>query len=154
MLLRKRPRAPDMMRRTTSMSGITVDPSLPHPPADLVHGGGSRNIQRELIENHYLASMVSPRSSLTAAETTTSSHFLRTCGLCRHRIPPSNDIYMYRGDTAFCSQECREEQMKKDERKEKRSQQRSKLSTSTPPSNREDIFIGGSQYPTIPTSTS
>ena len=26
---------------------------------------------------------------------------------------------MYRGDTAFCSLECREQQMKQDERKEK-----------------------------------
>ncbi|CAN1814907.1 FCS-Like Zinc finger 6 [Linum perenne] len=151
MLLGKRRRS-NMMRRTTSMSGITVDPSLPHPPADLVHGGGSSSMQRQLIENRYLASMVSPRSSLTAAETTTS-HFLRTCGLCKHRIPPSKDIYMYRGDTAFCSQECREEQMKKDERKEKKTQQRSKLST-TITSNREDMFIGGNQCPTVPTSTS
>ncbi|GAU30445.1 hypothetical protein TSUD_392580 [Trifolium subterraneum] len=46
-------------------------------------------------------------------------HFLRTCGLCNCRLAPGRDIYMYRGDTAFCSLECREEQMKQDRRKEK-----------------------------------
>lgn len=46
-------------------------------------------------------------------------HFLRTCGLCKCHLAPGRDIYMYRGDTAFCSLECREEQMKQDQRKEK-----------------------------------
>ncbi|CAL5203837.1 unnamed protein product [Lathyrus oleraceus] len=46
-------------------------------------------------------------------------HFLRICGLCNCRLAPTRDIYMYRGDTAFCSLECREEQMKQDLRKEK-----------------------------------
>ncbi|XP_045809600.1 FCS-Like Zinc finger 6-like [Trifolium pratense] len=46
-------------------------------------------------------------------------HFLRICGLCNCRLAPGRDIYMYRGDTAFCSLECREEQMKQDRRKEK-----------------------------------
>ncbi|XP_047180715.1 FCS-Like Zinc finger 6-like [Vigna umbellata] len=50
----------------------------------------------------------------------TTSHFLRTCGLCKCRLAPDRrDIYMYRGDTAFCSLECREKQMKQDQRKEK-----------------------------------
>ncbi|KAL2332783.1 hypothetical protein Fmac_013996 [Flemingia macrophylla] len=49
----------------------------------------------------------------------TSSHFLRTCDLCKCRLAPGRDIYMYRGDTAFCSLECREKQMKQDQRKEK-----------------------------------
>ncbi|KAK7379456.1 hypothetical protein VNO80_04917 [Phaseolus coccineus] len=52
--------------------------------------------------------------------TTNTSHFLRTCGLCKCRLAPDRrDIYMYRGDTAFCSLECREKQMKQDQRKEK-----------------------------------
>lgn len=46
-------------------------------------------------------------------------HFLRTCGLCNCRLAPGRDIYMYRGDTAFCSLECREQQIKQDKRKEK-----------------------------------
>ncbi|XP_022774102.1 uncharacterized protein LOC111316406 [Durio zibethinus] len=34
-------------------------------------------------------------------------------------LPPGRDIYMYRGDTAFCSLECREQLTKQYERKEK-----------------------------------
>ncbi|KAK8473799.1 hypothetical protein PHAVU_001G250900 [Phaseolus vulgaris] len=52
--------------------------------------------------------------------TSNTSHFLRTCGLCKCLLAPDRrDIYMYRGDTAFCSLECREKQMKQDQRKEK-----------------------------------
>ncbi|KAK9011709.1 hypothetical protein V6N11_039792 [Hibiscus sabdariffa] len=51
--------------------------------------------------------------------TTTTAPFLRSCWLCNRRLAPARDVYMYRGDTAFCSVECREKQMKKDERKEK-----------------------------------
>nr|CAD1826371.1 unnamed protein product [Ananas comosus var. bracteatus] len=45
--------------------------------------------------------------------------FLRACGLCRRRLAPGRDIFMYRGDIAFCSLECRQQQINQDERKEK-----------------------------------
>ncbi|WJX33762.1 hypothetical protein P8452_21939 [Trifolium repens] len=57
--------------------------------------------------------------SVSAPIIHSTPHFLRTCGLCNCRLAPGRDIYMYRGDTAFCSLECREEQMKQDRRKEK-----------------------------------
>ncbi|KAJ0975096.1 hypothetical protein J5N97_017061 [Dioscorea zingiberensis] len=44
--------------------------------------------------------------------------FLKNCGLCRRRLSPERDIFMYRGEMAFCSLECREHQMKQDEKKE------------------------------------
>ncbi|EPS69545.1 hypothetical protein M569_05223, partial [Genlisea aurea] len=47
------------------------------------------------------------------------THFLSACFLCRRRLIPGRDIYMYRGDTAFCSLECRQYQMNHDERREK-----------------------------------
>ncbi|XP_038689421.1 FCS-Like Zinc finger 6-like [Tripterygium wilfordii] len=112
MLLGKRPRPP--MRRTTSMTGINVD--LPNnverqePSSD--HGDGAYM---------GLMAMVSPRVNLqrrNSSDFAETSHFLRTCGLCKRRLTPGRDIYMYRGDTAFCSLECREQQMKQDERKE------------------------------------
>ncbi|PIA32506.1 hypothetical protein AQUCO_04400003v1 [Aquilegia coerulea] len=46
-------------------------------------------------------------------------HFLETCFLCKKTIGENRDIFMYRGDTPFCSEECREEQMEIDELKEK-----------------------------------
>ncbi|KFK28189.1 hypothetical protein AALP_AA8G483700 [Arabis alpina] len=45
--------------------------------------------------------------------------FLRTCSFCNRDLCHTRDIYMYRGDNAFCSLECREKQIKLDERKVK-----------------------------------
>ncbi|CDY38416.1 BnaC01g10250D [Brassica napus] len=47
-------------------------------------------------------------------------HFLDSCSLCKKRLGDNRDIFMYRGDTPFCSEECREEQINKDEVKEKK----------------------------------
>nr|GMD82299.1 FCS-Like Zinc finger 2-like [Ipomoea batatas] len=46
-------------------------------------------------------------------------HFLDSCFLCRKPLG-NRDIFMYRGDTPFCSEECRQEQIEMDEAKEKR----------------------------------
>ncbi|XP_048131978.1 FCS-Like Zinc finger 3-like [Rhodamnia argentea] len=46
-------------------------------------------------------------------------HFLQSCFLCNKRLGFNSDIFMYRGDTAFCSKECRQEQIEMDEAKEK-----------------------------------
>ncbi|KAK2655837.1 hypothetical protein Ddye_008889 [Dipteronia dyeriana] len=123
MLLGKRPRPP--IRRTTSMTGITVDvsnlesaePSDHHVDHEVATTNGYYDNQR------FLAATVSPRYCTTRNvpknDLIETAHFLRTCGLCNRRLAPGRDIYMYRGDTAFCSLECREQQMKQDERKEK-----------------------------------
>ncbi|KAK4750119.1 hypothetical protein SAY87_027568 [Trapa incisa] len=42
--------------------------------------------------------------------------FLSSCQLCKKSLGPGNDIYMYRGEMAFCSSECRYEEMLKEER--------------------------------------
>ncbi|KAI6682075.1 hypothetical protein NL676_035956 [Syzygium grande] len=43
--------------------------------------------------------------------------FLNSCHLCGKKLH-GEDIYMYRGEKAFCSAECRSTQIVKDERKE------------------------------------
>ncbi|KAJ8430785.1 hypothetical protein Cgig2_023279 [Carnegiea gigantea] len=45
------------------------------------------------------------------------SYFLSFCHLCRKTLH-GKDIYMYRGEKAFCSAECRQTQIVIDERKE------------------------------------
>jgi len=47
-------------------------------------------------------------------------HFLEACALCKKPLGDNKDIFMYRGDTPFCSEECREEQIEIDEAKEKK----------------------------------
>ncbi|KAK7263355.1 hypothetical protein RJT34_30943 [Clitoria ternatea] len=46
-------------------------------------------------------------------------HFLESCFLCKKPLGDNRDIFMYRGDTPFCSEECRQEQIEIDEAKEK-----------------------------------
>ncbi|KAI5647547.1 hypothetical protein M9H77_33552 [Catharanthus roseus] len=47
-------------------------------------------------------------------------HFLDSCSLCRRPLAHNHDIFMYRGNTPFCSQECRQEQIEIDEANERR----------------------------------
>eukprot|EP00262_Sarcandra_glabra_P006206 TRINITY_DN18337_c0_g1_i1.p1 TRINITY_DN18337_c0_g1~~TRINITY_DN18337_c0_g1_i1.p1 ORF type:complete len:169 (-),score=24.63 TRINITY_DN18337_c0_g1_i1:49-507(-) len=46
-------------------------------------------------------------------------YFLDACFLCKKPLGVNKDIFMYRGDTPFCSEACRQEQIDIDEAKEK-----------------------------------
>ncbi|CAL5044961.1 unnamed protein product [Urochloa decumbens] len=41
-------------------------------------------------------------------------HFLDACFLCKREITPDRHVFMYRGDAAFCSEECRQDQRSMD----------------------------------------
>ncbi|XP_078440302.1 FCS-Like Zinc finger 3-like [Wolffia australiana] len=60
-------------------------------------------------------------------------HFLDACFLCKKTIGRNRDIFMYRGDMPFCSEECRQEQIEMDEARETRLA----ASTKLPPSRAE-----------------
>ncbi|KDP28898.1 hypothetical protein JCGZ_14669 [Jatropha curcas] len=47
-------------------------------------------------------------------------HFLEACFLCRKPLGCNSDIFMYRGNTPFCSKECRQEQIEMDESRKKK----------------------------------
>ncbi|XP_055830351.1 FCS-Like Zinc finger 1-like [Solanum dulcamara] len=73
------------------------------------------------------SSMSSPRSAggrkyydTTRFEQQQQPHFLEACFLCNKPLGYNRDIFMYRGDTPFCSEECRQEQIYLDEAKEKK----------------------------------
>ncbi|KAM0010610.1 putative Zf-FLZ domain, Zinc finger, NHR/GATA-type, FCS-Like Zinc finger/3 [Helianthus debilis subsp. tardiflorus] len=57
---------------------------------------------------------------LTYASGENNSHFLEACTLCSKPLGHNTDIYMYRGNNPFCSQECRQEQIEIDEARERR----------------------------------
>ncbi|CAN6451419.1 unnamed protein product [Victoria cruziana] len=64
--------------------------------------------------NSYQA-LVSPQPSYRDEPSSyPSSDFLKFCHLCRKKLQ-GEDIYMYRGEKAFCSMECRYMQMVSDE---------------------------------------
>lgn len=58
-------------------------------------------------------------SSFTDSPGFHAPDFLSACYLCRRQLSLGKDIYMYRGDKAFCSVECRYQQIVSDERKKK-----------------------------------
>ncbi|KAI4337724.1 hypothetical protein L6164_016105 [Bauhinia variegata] len=133
MLLGKRPRPP--MKRTTSMSEISFDlnrtgdaPVAVDPnnrgeggvngPWKQTGGGGGRSGLNSNYNNG-LVDQIPRNSRRHSADFLETADFLKTCGFCKRRLVPSRDIYMYRGDTAFCSLECRQQQMTQDERKDK-----------------------------------
>nr|AGT16221.1 hypothetical protein SHCRBa_267_M24_R_460 [Saccharum hybrid cultivar R570] len=47
-------------------------------------------------------------------------HFLEACFLCRKPLASNRDIFMYRGDIPFCTEECRREQIEMDEELERK----------------------------------
>ncbi|GJM98730.1 hypothetical protein PR202_ga15762 [Eleusine coracana subsp. coracana] len=65
-----------------------------------------------------LKKMVLPTSS-AAARRHRACGFLRTCTRCRRELSPDKDVYMYRGDEGFCSEECRRQQILRDEARER-----------------------------------
>jgi len=117
--LGKRPRS-RVLPRTASMvtvpsaakqgrqergAGVPASCSLPASGAGMGTGGGGA-APRGVFSGGYLA----------GAETTAA--FLKACGLCNRRLGPGHDTFIYRGEVAFCSQECREQQIEYDERME------------------------------------
>ncbi|KAL9999185.1 putative transcription factor interactor and regulator LIM family [Helianthus debilis subsp. tardiflorus] len=68
-----------------------------------------------------LSSFSSPRSGrfLHGRFEEQQPHFLDTCFLCKKPLGHNRDIFMYRGDTPFCSEDCRSEQIYIDETKQK-----------------------------------
>ncbi|KAG2313535.1 hypothetical protein Bca4012_028083 [Brassica carinata] len=139
MLLGKRQRPP--INRTTSLSEIKFDLNLPgdseltpnqqSPSQTSVVGPYGSNGQvvaasvdqhRGMLDERFLATVTPrPRGNPRrhSGDFSDAGHFLRSCSLCERLLVPGRDIYMYRGDTAFCSSECRQQQMVQDERKEK-----------------------------------
>ncbi|KAL6330835.1 hypothetical protein AAG906_009263 [Vitis piasezkii] len=72
-----------------------------------------------------------------------TSDFLSSCHLCRKNLH-GKDIYMYRGEKAFCSNECRSRQIVMDERKEQcRSEASRSADVSSSPYTRGQIFSTG-----------
>ncbi|XP_010446542.1 PREDICTED: uncharacterized protein LOC104729302 isoform X3 [Camelina sativa] len=115
MLIGNRPRP--QMQRTTSITRITVevdDDQTSGQDSDVamtVVDGGNNYDQRFLgilsPTNHRRnESQDGGRSSPSSS----SSSFLGNCGLCKRRLAPGRDIYMY-------NVECREQQMEHDEGK-------------------------------------
>ncbi|KAF8011271.1 hypothetical protein BT93_J1779 [Corymbia citriodora subsp. variegata] len=72
-----------------------------------------------------------PTSNTTRCRICDTGCFLKSCHLCRKRLSPHEDIYMYRGEQGFCSVECRERQIAIDEMTEMETTARASSAAST-----------------------
>ncbi|RZC85915.1 hypothetical protein C5167_026591 [Papaver somniferum] len=82
---------------------------------------------RILIHNHSTSPQESKNTvlvkhtfklSLLASTYSQESSFLRSCCLCKKKLSPEKNVYMYMGDQGFCSVDCRSRQIVKDEIRE------------------------------------
>jgi len=71
-----------------------------HNKNNMMDTSCGENTSGFLHDQPFLASVLSPRnhhkSSGSGNHFVEDSHFLRTCGLCKRRLAPGKDLYMYR----------------------------------------------------------
>ncbi|GFZ13983.1 DUF581 family protein, putative [Actinidia rufa] len=88
------------------MVGLSIVLEYSQPKGVVTNKNHPQVINKSIIFKPSL----SPPQPLTAA-----AGFLDRCFLCTQKLLPGKDIYMYKGDRAFCSVECRCRQILMDE---------------------------------------
>uniref|UniRef100_A0ACD5ZL92 Uncharacterized protein n=1 Tax=Avena sativa TaxID=4498 RepID=A0ACD5ZL92_AVESA len=107
------------MRRTTSMSGFAVPAEeTARQPTRAARGASAAPATGWGAASSSAA--MQRRHSGDFNEAMETAAFLKACGLCCRRLGPGRDTFIYMGEVAFCSLECRQQQMNLDELKEKK----------------------------------
>ncbi|KAK2984214.1 hypothetical protein RJ640_006673 [Escallonia rubra] len=76
---------------------VNVNGTLSPQPLDPHNVGPLRPAADGGLDPRFLAATVSPRNHhRNSADFTQTPHFLRACALCKRRLIPGRDIYMYR----------------------------------------------------------
>jgi hypothetical protein len=60
------------------------------------------------------------------------------CALCAKQLARDSDVFMYRGDTPFCTEDCRDHQMRLDARQAARRQRQFSSATASGRGHREE----------------
>lgn len=109
-------------------------------------GAAASLVERQIsssLEEHgcrYLYLATSPLSTDFTPNMAPPINFLESCYLCKRPLGNGLDIFIYRGDTAFCSEECRYQKMVMDERKERY------INTNSPSGNKLSHMQYAGQY--------
>ncbi|KAK6947482.1 Zf-FLZ domain [Dillenia turbinata] len=103
-------------------AGSSGTTHLPVLSRSLCYNSQKRRSSYRSLFNRPIPCLSSPRSAKlfdSRFEEHSQPHFLDACFLCKKPLADNRDIFMYRGDTPFCSEECRQKQIEIDEAKEK-----------------------------------
>ncbi|MCD9639534.1 hypothetical protein HAX54_024117 [Datura stramonium] len=76
-----------------------------------------------------------------------ASGFLDYCYLCKKKLLPSEDIYMYKGEWAFCSVECRCRQIFMDEEESTKAKKKDYMKPQASTSSSNKSFTSSSSSP-------
>ncbi|MBA0685121.1 hypothetical protein Goari_026660 [Gossypium aridum] len=69
----------------------------------------------DMIINEKSPQVINKATMFCSSSSSPLPAFLEQCFLCKRRLLPGKDIYMYKGDEGFCSVECRCKQIFMDE---------------------------------------
>ncbi|CAL9173987.1 unnamed protein product [Musa hybrid cultivar] len=108
------------MRRTTSMTEFSAANLAAASAAADWREGIRRNEQNRAATFEMPPRIVQRRSFNDFRTLETTAQFLMACGRCNRRLGPGSDTFIYQGEIAFCSLECREHKMSQDKNKNKR----------------------------------
>ncbi|KAH7352493.1 hypothetical protein KP509_19G048500 [Ceratopteris richardii] len=123
-LLQMMTEAPQETQMSSSMSEVLIEDHLDAEgtSSNSISAVSHRPSSVESVKDQhaliYLAT--SPISYIDATPRLAAPmSFFDSCQLCKHPLGPGRDIFMYRGENAFCSSECRDKQMRLEEMTEK-----------------------------------
>ncbi|KAI0495325.1 hypothetical protein KFK09_025475 [Dendrobium nobile] len=115
MLMGKRPRTP--MKRTTSLTELSPDLAAAASSAEIPPQPLAAESRRDGKPPPSPAVQRSRKRRCSRDPSVAEADpFLTACGLCKRSLGPGFDTFMYRGEVAFCSSECREKQITIDDR--------------------------------------
>ncbi|XP_047073085.1 uncharacterized protein LOC124682447 [Lolium rigidum] len=100
------------------------------------HAGGHGHHHQQHGRHAHAANVVLKQMVRPLRSAAVSCSFLKSCSLCWRELSPNKDVFMYRGDQGFCSEECRGQQILVDEARERRGQPRHRSHQHTPIRNR------------------
>uniref|UniRef100_A0ACD5YK31 Uncharacterized protein n=1 Tax=Avena sativa TaxID=4498 RepID=A0ACD5YK31_AVESA len=103
-----------LMRRTTSVASL---PSVAKQVRQASGGDRARAVPSSSASAGAVGTggAISLRRDASDLAGMMTAAFLTACGFCGKGLGPGKDTYIYRGEVAFCSHECRELQIEQDE---------------------------------------
>ncbi|KAF3664522.1 putative MATE efflux family protein 9-like [Capsicum annuum] len=108
------------------MVGLSVVLESYNKDISAITGGSSWQILNKASMVMKPTSPTTPSSPFSRRKSPAACGFLDSCFLCKEKLLPGKDIYMYKGERAFCSVECRCKQILMDEEESIKTKKRDK----------------------------